>query len=664
VNSSKRRCRGRIRYCLLRSRIVAMLFLTQEQINAARQSVRRGDWCQGMKTATGPLRSSVFRIGRGLRRTPPQSGEEKHDSFVVPMFSAHIFPLFVSKAKDLEVPTGLDSLFCDVDRQILGKYRLAGGAYGKVEFGLSDRFSENEDAHARDRLVWAARFARASAFGHPNALKALRESWKKWLQLSRGTVVSTAYTASERIASISECLFWMNQRAGNADAAEIVSMKGQLWKDACFLSSHIETRLGVHNHLLNNARGLFRASRVLADLEDAAAWQEQALRLWDEFFPRLILEDGTFAEQSSHYHLLLCRTALEYFLAARLSHRPLPFVAESKLSAMFHLANHLLRHDGSLPRFGDNSPDHTVEDLWGLLAAARHCELLKARPRHAAVTPLTLLYCGMAPRIEDVQSRSQSSFFPDGGFMFLRSKDESMDLAVHADPRPETCAHGTAGRGSFELRKRGHVIVQSPGSLLSSSHVRSAWSHSGLAENCTCLSGLAPAVRTEDRRFTPVNYALRGGAWIFQSAHEIGFRWYGFERLRSDIVLDRTWRIDSNDEVWFEERIAGTGEVLFESHLYLGEGQWKEVRFESRSEAVLQWTDAEGSSAHIHLSLPPRVKVEMEPGCYFPEFGMERATPVLVFKGKVKLPVCWTVKWQFQTVAKEIISEMSQPCAG
>src|ERR1035441_2546833 len=50
----------------------------------------------------------------------------------------------------------------------------------------------------------------------------------------------------------------------------------------------------------------------------------------------------------AHFQLLLCRTALEYFLAARLSHRALPAGSEGQLSGMFQLANDLLRLDGSL----------------------------------------------------------------------------------------------------------------------------------------------------------------------------------------------------------------------------------------------------------------------------------------------------------------------------
>jgi hypothetical protein len=641
-----------------------MTFLTPEQMNATRQSVRNGDWIQGVRIATGPLRSSFRRSIREMIRRPVHRYSKYLDPVLVPDFSDDIYPLYVPEATDLRLATGLERLFQDVDRQIRGEFRLAGGGYKSVQFEAADQFSELEDRDALHRLYWAARYARAAAFGHPVAIAALQSSWRKWLQIARGTGAFAAYTLAERIASLSECLFWTRHCSGGLDANEICSMKLQIWTDAHHLSSQIESGLGVHNHLLNDARGLFRASLVLRDLDEAAAWREHALRLWDEFFPKLVLEDGSFAEQSSHYQLLMCRTALEYFLAVRLLHRVLPEGMVGQLSKMFQVANDLLRSDGSLPRFGDNSPDHTVEDLWGLMAAAYHYGLLKIRPRHDSISPLTLLYCGQAPRLSDAATPSCDSFYPQGGFMFLRSRDGSVELAVHADPRPESRAHGNAGRGSLELWWRGQTIVREPGSMLSSSNPRSAWSRSGLGQNVTCLNGLAPGVSAEDRRFVPASYANHGGAWLVCRDGMLQFRWDGFERIRQGIVLWRTWRLNKADDLSFEERIDGIGDVQFQSRLCLGNGRWELSYPDSKSGAELQCSYLDGSVVSIRLTLPPGVTGMLADGWYLPEFGMERQAPVFVLSGNVKLPIRWTAKWQFCAASYETSLELSQQCAG
>ena len=97
----------------------------------------------------------------------------------------------------------------------------------------------------------------------------------------------------------------------------VAALKQRIWADGRLLADTVEYGLGVHNHLVNDARGLYIASAAVPERAEASAWREQAFQIWDEYFPKLVLQDGTFAEQSSHYHLLLCRTALEYWLAAR-----------------------------------------------------------------------------------------------------------------------------------------------------------------------------------------------------------------------------------------------------------------------------------------------------------------------------------------------------------
>src|SRR4030095_17235100 len=123
------------------------------------------------------------------------------------------------------------------------------------------------------------------------------------------------------------------------------------------LAERVETHLGVHNHLLNNARALSTAGRLVDDAQKSSAWLGEARAIWDEYFPRLILGDGVFAEQSSHYHALLTRTLLDYVRDARDARRPLAAGMREKAQAMCHVTNALIRPDGTLPLFGDISPD-------------------------------------------------------------------------------------------------------------------------------------------------------------------------------------------------------------------------------------------------------------------------------------------------------------------
>jgi hypothetical protein len=248
--------------------------------------------------------------------------------------------------------------------------------------------------------------------------------------------------------------------------------------------------------------------------------------------------------------------------------------------------------------------------------------------------------------------------------MFLRSEDRSAELTVHADPCSEARAHGDSGRGSFELWWRGQVVVKEPGSILSSSNARSAWSRSALAQNVTSLNGLPPGVTLEERKFLPSTYANQGGNWVVRREREIGIRWNGFHRIREDIVLWRTWNFDKAHNLNLEERIDGTGGVRFESRLCLGDGCWKLYTNQSNRIAQVRWTGAARRSVLIDLDLPPEVTPTLTAGWYFPEFGTEKRASVLVLSGRVVLPARWSAQWQFCAASYETASELNQLCAG
>ena len=396
----------------------------------------------------------------------------------------------------------------------------------------------------------------------------------------------------------------------------------------------------MHNHLVNDARGLYIASAAVPERAEASAWREQAFQIWDEYFPKLVLQDGTFAEQSSHYHLLLCRTALEYWLAARTCGRELPGGFEDQLRRMFLLANDLLRPDGTLSRFGDNSPDHIVEDLWGLMAAAWHYGLLTDAPRHQAVTPLTLYYCGTTPRLPKRGEDTGVRIYPNGGFGILRSNE--CELIAHGDPRPVSAPHGDAGRGSFELWRRNEVLVREPGSSWSSTPDR-RFHRTGKAQNVTCLNGIAPGITAEDRGYLPAWYATQSGSWDAPQDGAMRFQWNGFRRIRPDIACTRTWRFENNGGLVLEEHIEGSTQVRFESRVCLGDAAW----------GPLSWNKATGrgemSHPHARMSIEaaPETTAHIEDCTYFEEYGVESKGKVLSLAARPTLPLIWRVRWTF-----------------
>ncbi len=625
-------------------------FVKNECVNLLRCCWQTRHLREGLRILTRPARVGLYRARKRISKRTTLQAETHARLSVPPVFGGHRRPEFASRMEVFEVTAGLDSLFADVDKQLHGVFRLAGARYRRIGNMTGEEWDDPEDRYAYHRLYWAARYARASAFGHPRAVEGFERDWLTWRdqRSTQDPLARAAYTVSERIASLVESLYWLPDAAAERLA---IPLKEQIWMDTCLLTVTVEHALGVHNHLLNNARALFLASAALAECEDAASWRRQAFEIWDTYFPQLVLEDGTFAEQSSHYHLLLCRTALEYVLASRLCAHALPEGFETKVRHMFRLANDLLRSDGTLPRFGDSSPDHTIEDLWGLSAAAYHCGLLKESPRHSVVTPLTLYYSRPGPQIPS-PSPGTNQVYPAGGFAFLRSAVSEAELVVHADPRPEGRAHGDGGRGSFELWWRGAAVIREPGSFLQRSNAKSSWYRSAAAQNVTCLNGLAPGVTQQEWDGFPRWYwpADRSDTTMFQN--RLRFRCHSFQRLRPGLVLERVWWFDQDGSLVLEERIDGDRDgqrfmARFESRLCLGEREWDAVLWNGREVALHSKGPAQDSEVRITIDVPHGIRVSLREGGSVPEYGIERAAKVLELSGRVQLPCQWRMRCEF-----------------
>ena len=341
------------------------------------------------------------------------------------------------------------------------------------------------------------------------------------------------YTVAERIASLTTTLFWIHRGGISKLLALIPPVKQQIWKDAVRLSANVEFGLGVHNHLLNDARGLFLASAALAsECEQAAQWREQAF----DDLGRILS-----ATRAGRRHF---RGAVQPLPSSSLPHRArilaglpragrsVPAGFESRLRSMFDLANELLRPDGSLPRFGDNSPDRTISDLWGLLAAAYHYGLLDRSSPARAGHALDAFLLRRWPQASAIEHGSASPAFPEGGFAFLRSSSLNAELVAHGDGRNTVGAHGDAGRGSYELWWNGHVLVREPGSFFSSSDRTLALVSMRRIRRMSLRStGSRPSSPSPTSDTLRSWYRPEGGAWEMLDDGGVRFRCNAFSRL-------------------------------------------------------------------------------------------------------------------------------------
>lgn len=622
-----------------------------ERANYLKQCWRTGRLQEGLREWSYPTRHRFYRWRQNLpSRTKPNLRFRFEHGSTPGNWNAEVPDLFASPSfpPNLAVD-GLEYLFDEVDTQLQGTYRLAGGHYQCVrELDLAT-LPDNEQHHAYHRLCWAVRYAWAAAFGHLQAEIGLRHDLERWLSTdwSRDRRVAYPYTTAERIASLAEVLFWIRYR-NLAEGRKLIRLvKQRVFLDAMHLSRNVEYWLAPHNHLLNDARALYVASILLPECGEAASWRQLAFQLWDTNFDQLVMRDGSFGEETSFYLLMNCRTALEYVLAARRFDHAFPEGLFERLKLMLELGNDLLRSDGSLPRFGNSSPDHTIRDLWGLMTAAHIHGLLCPVPRDTRVTPLTMYYCNTPSAVQPASSTALVRLYPEGGWAFLRRPELDAELVINGDTVAMTRGHGDCGRGSFELWWRGTLLIREPGNPTYNLPTRH-WYRSGQGQNVTCVNGLPPGISHEYQERMPNWYCkVQDGSWQIMPMEGVIFQCKGFRRLPSPVDWERRWIWQAPGRLVMQERLEGQGSVQLDSYLHLGDTPW--TNFGSS-----EWQCELPENAHhpgrvrMVLAAPFGTDTVRRPARFAPEYGIEKPGWMLVISGHVQLPVSWSVTWEFE----------------
>lgn len=512
-----------------------------------------------------------------------------------------------------------------------GTFRAAGGKRlpwptGKV------LFDDPEDAHSWHRLYWALEWQG----------KETADQLADWFGRKPDDISTHPYTTSERIRVILELL-------GTFPIPEYLAEKlvDQVYRDATRLHRNMEFHLGVHNHLLNNARALCAAGHFFNKEPEAGAWLDSARSIWDKYWLELILDDGFFAEQSTVYHVLLTRTLLEYFWDIRLSGRDLPQGMTEKALSMCRITNILVRPDGSIPVFGDVTPDMPLAWLRGLPVVCYAADLLKDEIRDntdgygggaSAFFKRHNRLSAARRKKTDPDQLWESELFPSGGFLFARHKSGDIELTAHGDLRTDIYGHGDSGRGSFEIWWAGRRIVVDGGVPTYSLDGTGIYFRGPAGQNVITIDGIAPSlVHYESDRFPEWYTSLNGpGEWDHGESYA-SYTWMGFGRYRLGLRWVRTWRW-GDTSIKITDHLEGwNGTVDVRGYLHFGEDGWHAAasRYFRNTQCALRITSRQ------------EVRVELITMPHAPEYGVvcDRAQGITVFS-KAKLP--FEMEWTFE----------------
>jgi len=327
---------------------------------------------------------------------------------------------------------------------------------------------------------------------------------------------------------------------------------------------------------------------------------------------------------------------------------------------MCRVTNALVRFDGTLPLFGDISPDCPTPWLRGLPRMCRWAAYLEdpsRDPSNGYAAGASAFFrtpprgdSGHSPR--DAEAADwRSKLFPVGGLLFLEHPATGLEVSAHGDPRAATAAHGDTGRGSFEIWFHGRRVVVDGGVPTYGPGGERRHFRSPAGQNVIAIDGMAPTILPEDATELPRWYCDSGGGGSWQQdAATARFTWRGFGRCHPGLLWTRSWNW-SGSRVSIEDRLEGwAGTAQVEARLHFGEQDW---RASSRD----RFTTAD---CVLCIGAPPELSAELVRMAHSTDYGVVVNGQGILLRGRVALPVTWNWSFEFEANGRDDLSSQSR----
>lgn len=329
------------------------------------------------------------------------------------------------------------------------------------------------------------------------------------------------------------------------------------------LERYLSTYFSPNTHLTGEALGLFYLGTYFPELQQAARWRERGAAVLLEQLPRHVRHDGTYFEQSVHYHRYTIDFYTHLWLLDEANGGTLRVEIAPPLEALLEHVQCLTRGDGTVPLLGDEDggrlfflDDRPLNDLRGTLATG--AVLLERRDfAFVAGSPTAELVWLVGPdgvHRFDALGKSPPSYasrgFEDGGVYTLRDGWQSDANHVVIDCGPHgtmNCGHAHADALAFELAIGGRAVLVDPGTFTYTMHPseRDAF-RSSLAHNAATIDGVSSSEpdgpfqwrRIASARVLAWRTDNDGRSAYFEGSHN------GFERLASPVRYRRAVQFD------------------------------------------------------------------------------------------------------------------------
>lgn len=536
------------------------------------------------------LRRSVARVRRifFLRILYPRLAGRFYPRRVVPLVSPHVFPAFLP--------------------QTLVRWDGTVRLVNTEPFAL--RAPVDWDANPIGHTLWAFRLHEwewalaliQQAQTEPTAaveLAALLEDYVARVPCGH-RIAFEPYPLSRRLVVWCQALCVLS--AAQHDSHLLQALASEMDRGARMLADNVEHDLD-NNHVIANANALASVGTLLAQSYGRTGF---AL-LWEQLRFQ-VRADGVHVENSTTYHFLVWRDALEAYLLARRYGIDIPNDIPPRIKAMQVFLDAVRFPDGTFPMLNDSVQDELQG--YGALVA----EFKDAFEIHSVAK-------------SDFQTESAHSPFPDSGYAILRADDTQLvfDAGVLG---PAYCpGHGHADTLSFELVARGRPRIVDSGTYQYQAGEWRDYFRGTAAHNTLQVDGLDSSEVSGSFR---VGRMANARMWTERDwvcgEHD------GYTRLREPITHARKLQLCDANTLVIHDEIRGRGTHAYALRFHLAPGARATI---AERTARIRFED----DAVIEMKISDRnVTMQVGDGWYSPTWYTKVPVPVVELKWRGEPP--------------------------
>lgn len=394
-----------------------------------------------------------------------------------------------------------------------------------------------------------------------------------------------------------------------------------LYSQARWLEQNIEYHI-LANHYLKNGVALVFAG-VYFEGVDADRWLQKGLRILREELKEQFLTDGGHYERSPMYHSIC---VVDYLDVLNLAQNSPAAISDdiarefsSKVTVALEFLNGICFPDSTIPLFNDSA--------FGI-APTPH-QIFDYAER-------VIGYKAPVPT-ENLMVNA----FPSSGYYVCRKADDMLIIdcgQIGPDYQP---GHAHCDTLSYELAIDGRRVVVDSGVCDYEPSLKRAYARSTKAHNTVIVDGEEQSemwgVFRVARRARPLHGHIGKTdqeSILFEGAHD------GYRRLRGRPIHRRRMSYDGEGSWTIQDFLEGSGSHRMESFVHIH----PDCSLVPSSEGLFRIErDREVIAVIEALST---CQMEIQQGCYFPEFGLSLKNPVLAFScsGEVPLQLSYRIQ--------------------